>query len=713
MKSQSLALFLTVLLLPAALSAQEIIEVGNEPTPGGSAGIDLAGKHAFIAEVDLGLRIIDVTIKTNPVTVSTLVLDGICNDVVVDEAHDIAYVAGGVAGIHVVDISDLADPIHIVTVQTTDYSDGLAIDIPRNLLFNCDYYSSFDVYDVSLPSAPIRLLSDFGNGGCRDVIVDDGIAYVAWDTIGMKIWDYGEDPESPTFLGVSLLPDISYDVCLIGDKAFVAGWYSGVHVVDLSQPDYPNIATINVPGNVRGIKPHPSNTAVTLVSETAGLYIYDVSDPFSPVLSGSCDTPGSAKNLSCGWDYAYVTDYEYFRIYELGDTVDDPILRVEGTVTDSQQGIPIEGARVYFSQVETFTDASGYYSIEGMAPGDWYWAEVSRPGYIAGYFSNLVVGEGVTVHDFTLDPNTVSGIVTDAVTAEPLDSALVSFGGNSDFTDTNGAYEIFAVPPGVYAASVQLDGYQSFFGQGYTIGLFGNHFDFELQPDGDITIHTQPVNPPAIIPPSGRRLRYVVGLTTTDIEPNVYEIRTSFVLPSGNEIIQQQAAVNLQPNMLEWQTFSTRVPASAPPGIYYYVAKVLEFPDIVVSSDHFPFFKQGGAESIEPLEWEQSGLSEWLKAISSGANDNQLVSAEIRMNISPNPFNGVATIHLQVPEDQQVTVRLFNVRGQEVARIVDNARVTSSERFVLDASKLATGVYFAQAQLENGQTLTQKVMLLQ
>jgi len=700
-----------------AVFAQGIEEIGSEATPGNCAGLDIIGKTAFVTEMYYGLRILDITVKENPVTLSTLALEGLCNHVILDGTTDIAYVAAGFSGIHAVDVSDLANPVLLSTTNTDGHSDGLALDLEMNLLFNADRESSLDIYDISSPAAPTLIFTHYNNGPCRDVFAEDGFLYVVWDHAGLQVWNYSGDPSLPALVAARDLPDLSYDIYVMHGLAYVAGWYSGVRIIDVIDPDLPVLSTINVPGNVRGIRPHPSGTALTFVSETAGLFVYDVTDPSAPFEVGYHDTPGSAKDMTAGWDYAYITDLQYFRIYSLGDTVDDPPEdRVEGTVSDFVQDIPIEGARVYFSEVETFTDVFGYYSILGVVPGDWYWAEVSKPGYITNMFNNLIVTPGVSVHDFPLFPITVEGFVTDAVTNEPLEGAFVSIGGYSDLTDANGAYEIFAIPVGTYSASVSLDGYQPFVGAGYIITQGINEYDFTLQPDdleAEIIIHTEPVNPPVIIPPDGRRIRYVLGLTTGEIEPDQFEIRTSFILPNGNESIQFQEDVILQPNMLEWRGLSIRVPAAAPPGLYYHTAKVIQHPDIVISSDHFQFFKQGGGLSTEPLEWEESGLAEWLGAISSDITNDPVNPSEIRMSVSPNPFNGIATIQLQVPTDQQVSIHLFNVQGQEVVQIVDAEHVNGIGRFVLDASQLTSGVYFVHISFSNGQTMTRKVLLLQ
>lgn len=61
----------------------------------------------------------------------------------------------------------------------------------------------------------------------------------------------------------------------------------------------------------------------------------------------------------------------------------------------------------------------------------------------------------------------------------------------------------------------------------------------------------------------------------------------------------------------------------------------------------------------------------------------------------PNPFNPVTNIRFAIPKASNVTLKVYNVNGQEVATVVNNQQVTAGVKEVsFDAAKLSSGVYF-------------------
>ena len=78
----------------------------------------------------------------------------------------------------------------------------------------------------------------------------------------------------------------------------------------------------------------------------------------------------------------------------------------------------------------------------------------------------------------------------------------------------------------------------------------------------------------------------------------------------------------------------------------------------------------------------------------------------------PNPFNPTTTLELAIPEAGYVSVKVYNLVGQEVATLVDGVMdATPSHTFQWNAGSLSSGVYLVRAE-GAGQVTTQKLTLL-
>jgi len=79
----------------------------------------------------------------------------------------------------------------------------------------------------------------------------------------------------------------------------------------------------------------------------------------------------------------------------------------------------------------------------------------------------------------------------------------------------------------------------------------------------------------------------------------------------------------------------------------------------------------------------------------------------------PNPFNPVTTIEFDLSEDAFVTLKVFNILGQEVVTIVDREEFTEGNNWVeFDASALSSGVYYYRLIVNDGQFTQVKKMML-
>jgi hypothetical protein len=76
----------------------------------------------------------------------------------------------------------------------------------------------------------------------------------------------------------------------------------------------------------------------------------------------------------------------------------------------------------------------------------------------------------------------------------------------------------------------------------------------------------------------------------------------------------------------------------------------------------------------------------------------------------PNPFNPSTTIRYGLPHNSQVSLKVYNTLGQQVAQLVDGEEEAGYHEVRFDAGKLASGVYIVR--LRAGDVAQQRKMLL-
>ena len=77
----------------------------------------------------------------------------------------------------------------------------------------------------------------------------------------------------------------------------------------------------------------------------------------------------------------------------------------------------------------------------------------------------------------------------------------------------------------------------------------------------------------------------------------------------------------------------------------------------------------------------------------------------------PNPFNPTTTISFTFPESGNVTLKIFNPLGEEVATLVNGYTESGVHTFNFNAENLPSGVYIYQLNT-NGSSLTKKMLFL-
>jgi hypothetical protein len=110
---------------------------------------------------------------------------------------------------------------------------------------------------------------------------------------------------------------------------------------------------------------------------------------------------------------------------------------------------------------------------------------------------------------------------------------------------------------------------------------------------------------------------------------------------------------------------------------------------------------------------DSNDISGYIKYAPSGVNSEKNtipVSYKLNQNY-PNPFNPSTIISYELPKSGLVTLKIFNVLGQQVRTLVNQSQVAGTHQVNFNANSLKSGVYFYSITVDNF-TQVKKMMLI-
>lgn len=325
-------------------SSDSIVRVGACATPGLTWGVYVQDGFAYVATRG-GLAIVDVATPSNPNTISYIdnvfisalgvavtdtvaVLNaeligmltniniaapgspsllGWCftNSCVgiepkgISVLNNVAYQAIGNLGFWIVDISVPDTPAVIDSFDTP----GVVIDlfVKDSLAYIVDYDS---LQIVNVVTSPFRIGAVAMPNACYDVFVVDTFAYVVCQS------NFGNDgslqvvnvsnPAVPQIVAsINTLNGDASDIWILGDYAYVAAadYWSAEKGKERQVGGIRSVSTLNKRADVEG-----------------GLRVVDISDPLTPILVASYDTPGDPRGVFTVDTLVFIADYDSLQI---------------------------------------------------------------------------------------------------------------------------------------------------------------------------------------------------------------------------------------------------------------------------------------------------------------------------------------------------------------------------------------------------------------
>ncbi len=210
-------------------------------------------------------------------------------------------------------------------------------------------------------------------------------------------------------------------------------------------------------------------------------------------------------------------------------------------------------------------------------------------------------------------------------------------------------------------------------------------------PNVDITM--TPINPPIQIPASGGSFSFNVTLTNNGSTPVFVNAWIMQYTPGGSWQGPMLGPVPL--TLVNGVTITRQrtqtVPSTASPGTYTYRGYLgIYTTNTKYDSSSFTYTKLStGDEGTWVHDWTNSGAD----------FDQPLIASEIMPETYslgqnyPNPFNPVTTIPFSLPATEQVTLQIFNLRGEVVATVLSGELQAGNYQVSYDASSLGSGIY--------------------
>ena len=399
---------------------------------------------------------------------------------------------------------------------------------------------------------------------------------------------------------------------------------------------------------------------------------------------------------------------------------------VTGLVLSEDENLPIADAVIEVKSIDSRkkyygkSGQDGTYKVTGIRSGT-YIAKAKAKGYIPEWYENaahrweatefdVVAGETTDEINFSLakfEPHggAITGLVTDESTGDPLDGApvlAIKMGSGRLFwgiSGPEGDYKISGLNPGLYVVLSWAPGY---------LAEFYNDAHHWWQADPVRVMNNQET--------SG------IDFALTPREKGAYMISGTIINRVGEPLEGALIVAENERGIIASDVSDENgiyAFNDMPAGSYKIRASVVGCNDSYCGGD---------SETAAPTLSVGMGMNVNNANLTAGAQTTNvdLVDGTIPTKFSlaqnfPNPFNPTTEISFELPANANVTLKVYNLLGQEVATLVNSNREAGRHSIVWNALdqrgvQLASGVYIyrLEARASNGQNFiqTRRMVLL-
>ncbi|MEQ9096596.1 MAG: GC-type dockerin domain-anchored protein [Phycisphaerales bacterium] len=332
--------------------------LGIVDTPGHARDVAVRDGYAYIADGEMGLRVIDIRDPANPQIVSGLDTPGLARRVVLSD--DYAFIADGVefpdrgGGVQIIDISDPAAPTLAASYEPPQTAVDLRVQ--GHELFVAFRSGRIDILDITDPTSP-ELTSQYSTyGSVGALAVRDGLVSIGQSVEGLRLLE-SSDPVEPPVVGESLVELVPFALTVHEGFGYVGDRDAGLHVFDLADPAAPAlIATLPIDDvSTRVAVAGQTLYLPTLGSEPAILTI-DISSPAEPQVIGSTPAAGPVLDLSIRDDTLFAPSADAgLVVYDAANPAS--LQQIAALPVGTATRTILDGDRLFLKVGDTFDDA--------------------------------------------------------------------------------------------------------------------------------------------------------------------------------------------------------------------------------------------------------------------------------------------------------------------------------------------------------------------